>query len=137
MSRQRPPASLPFTSLSALGSTLPPSRWALFRRPGFTPFVAARLGSTLAIQIQGVAVGWQVYDITGDPFDLGLVGLAQFLPSILLVLLTGAVADRFERRIVMAVSLVGQAVCALLLVGFALIDIDVVWPILLVLVGFG
>jgi MFS family permease len=137
MSGQRPPASFPFTSLSAFGSTLPPSRWALFRRPGFAPFVAARLGSTLAIQIQGVAVGWQVYDITGDPFDLGLVGLAQFLPSILLVLLTGTVADRFERRIVMAVSLVGQAVCALLLVTFALLDIDVVWPILLVLVGFG
>src|SRR5687768_2447360 len=128
MSRQRPPAPLPFTSLSALGSTLQPSRRALFRRPGFTPFVAARLGSTLAIQIQGVAVGWQVYDITGDSFDLGLVGLAQFLPSILLVLLTGAVADRFERRIVMAAALVGLGLCGILLAAFAMTGIGIVRP---------
>ncbi len=110
---------------------------AIFRLPGVVPFVAARLGSTLAIQMQGVAVGWQVYDITGDPFDLGLVGLAQFLPSILLVLATGTVADRFERRAVMAVALVGQAVCVALLVAFALAGIGSIWPILLVLAASG
>jgi MFS family permease len=97
----------------------------------------SRAGSGLAIQIQSIAVGWQVYDITHDPFDLGLVGLAQFLPSIALVLVTGAVADRYDRRLVMAVSLAGQALCALALLAFALLAIDVVWPIMLVLVGFG
>lgn len=97
----------------------------------------ARLGSTLAIQMQGVAVGWQVYDITGDPFDLGLVGLAQFLPSILLVLVTGAVADRFERRIVMAAALVGLGLCGILLAAFAMTGIGIIWPILLVLTASG
>jgi MFS family permease len=89
------------------------------------------------VQIQSVAVGWQVYDITGDPFDLGLVGLAQFAPVILLVLVTGAAADRFDRRFVMALALAGQALSALALFVFAYIDILVIWPILLTLVGFG
>lgn len=44
----------------------------------------------------GVSVGWQVYDITRDPFDLGMVGLMLFLPAFLLVLVTGTVADRFN-----------------------------------------
>jgi MFS family permease len=89
------------------------------------------------VQIQSVAVGWQVYDITHDPFDLGLVGLAQFMPVIALVLVTGAVADRFDRRAIMAVALGGHAACALALLVFAIMEIGVIWPILLVLVFFG
>ena len=48
--------------------------------------------------MQAVAVGWQVYTLTGSAFDLGLVGLAQFLPMILLTLLVGQAADRYDRR---------------------------------------
>ena len=61
-------------------------------------FWAARLAAVFAYQMQGVAVGWQIYALTGSVFDLGLVGLAQFLPSVALLLVVGHVADRYDRR---------------------------------------
>jgi MFS family permease len=112
-------------------------RWAAFQHAGFARYVLARAGANAATQVQSVAVGWQVYDITRDPLDLGLVGLAQFAPVIALVLFAGAAADRFDRRWLMAAALAGQAACALVLLAFALADISVVWPIFLLLVGFG
>ena len=90
------------------------------------------------MQIQTVAVGWQVYDLTRNPLDLGLVGLSQFLPALVLVLVTGAVADRYRRRTIMAVCLGVEALCA---VGAASPSprsgCTRVWPIFVVLVGFG
>ena len=80
------------------------ARFAAFRYPGFTAYWGALLCVTFAVQIQTVSVGWQVYDLTRDPFDLGLVGLSQFMPALLLVLVTGAVADRFPRRAIMSIS---------------------------------
>ena len=68
--------------------------------------------------MQAVAIGWQVYDLTRNPLDLGLVGLAQFLPSLGLALITGHVADRYDRRRVLAVCIVVEVVCALLFLGF-------------------
>jgi MFS family permease len=64
----------------------------------FVLFTLARGAAMLAYQMLGVAVGWQVYALTGSALDLGLVGLAQFLPSFLLVLVVGHVADRFDRK---------------------------------------
>lgn len=64
------------------------------------------------MQIQTVAVAWQVYDITGDPLYLGLVGLSQFLPSLLLVLLTGSIADRFSRKWIIILCLSAEATVA-------------------------
>ncbi|MGB7304434.1 MAG: MFS transporter [Burkholderiaceae bacterium] len=64
----------------------------------FAIFWASRVIGGLALQMQVVAVGWQVYELTGDPLDLGLVGLIQFFPSIILLLLVGQVADRMNRR---------------------------------------
>lgn len=75
---------------------------AAFRHRGFLFYWLARLMVSFATQIISVAVGWQVYDLTRNPFDLGIVGLVQFLPSLLLVLVTGAVADRYNRRANMA-----------------------------------
>ena len=75
----------------------------------------SRLAASFAVQIQTVAVGWQVYDLTRDPLDLGFVGLSQFLPALLLVLVTGAVADRYRRRTIMAVCLAIEALCAVAL----------------------
>jgi MFS family permease len=83
-----------------------------FRHRGFTLFWVARLLSTFSTQIVSVAVGWQVYDLTRNPFDLGLVGLVQFAPALLLVLVTGAVSDRFNRRVVVAICLGVEAICA-------------------------
>lgn len=70
----------------------------------FIWFIIARVASTIAFQIAGVAVGWHVYALTGRAFDLGLVGLAQFLPSVALVLIVGHVADRYNRRIIISIA---------------------------------
>src|ERR1700741_479392 len=69
-----------------------------FQYPSFVLFQTARFCIILANEMQSVAVGWQVYEITKRPLDLGLVGLAQFLPGILLFLVSGHIADRFHRR---------------------------------------
>jgi MFS family permease len=63
----------------------------------------ARLAAGVAMQIQVVAVGWQMYDLTGDPLYLGLVGLVQFAPSLVLMFVTGSIIDRFDRRLVIIV----------------------------------
>jgi MFS family permease len=110
--------------------------FAVFRHAGFARYWIARFLSAFAIQIASVAVGWQVYDITRDPLDLGFIGLAQFLPSLALVLLTGTVADRYNRRAIMATCLVGEAACALALAWFALggrDDVVLIFGILIVL----
>ncbi len=91
-----------------------------FSYPSFKRYWAARLCVTFAIQMQAVAIGWQIYDLTRRPLDLGLVGLAQFLPSLGLALITGHVADRYDRRVVMALCLVVEAMCAVLFLIFTL-----------------
>ena len=62
--------------------------------PAFLKFWFARIFATSALQMLAVCIGWQVYDLTGSAFDLGLVGLAQFVPAILFVLVAGHVAGR-------------------------------------------
>ena len=71
---------------------------AVFQSRDFSFYLTARFLSALAIQMQNVAVGWLVYDLTRDPFALGLVGLASFLPAVALALVTGHTADRYDRR---------------------------------------
>jgi MFS family permease len=85
------------------------------RHPPFAFFWFSRGLSTIAFQMQAVAVGWQMYALTGSAFDLGLVGLVQFLPMMALTLLVGHVADRYDRRRIVAVCqlLEGAAVVAL------------------------
>ena len=73
------------------------------------------MASVIAMQMQGVAIGWQVYDLTHRPLDLGFVGLAQFLPAIVLSLFAGQTADRFDRRAIMRICQLAQMVCSLLL----------------------
>ncbi len=90
----------------------PQPAWAALRHRGFALLWLSRLAATFATQITSVAVGWQVYDLTRDPFDLGLVGLVQFAPALLLVLVTGAAADRFNRRIIVAACLAIEGACA-------------------------
>jgi len=66
----------------------------------FALFWFARVSTAMAFQIQGVAVGWQIYSLTGSTSYLGLVGLAQFVPMFFLTLVVGHVADRYDRRLV-------------------------------------
>src|ERR1700758_5072767 len=93
---------------------------AAFTHPGFVLFQIARFLIVVATEMQAVAVGWQVYEITKRPLDLGYVGLAQFLPGILLFLVTGHVADRFNRRNLLILCDVGFAICFALLLAITL-----------------
>jgi MFS family permease len=113
-----------------------PGRAALASRD-FGLYLAARFLAALAIQVQNVAVGWLIYDLTRSPFALGLVGLAEFLPAVALALVTGHVADRYDRRrILVACYAAITAVSAGLLL-FALREPGVLWPAYLLLVAFG
>jgi MFS family permease len=87
--------------------------------------------------MQSVAVGWQVYEITKRPVDLGLVGLAQFLPGILLFLVSGHVADRYDRRRLIIICYVGFALCCGLLLLTAIRDVRSVSYIFAVLILLG
>src|SRR4051794_41654589 len=100
-----------------------------FRHRGYRLYWLSRFAATFATQIISVAIGWQVYDLTRDPFDLGLVGLAQFLPALALVLITGAAADRFNRRLIIAVCLGAEAVVCLALMVFTSAGVSVLWPL--------
>jgi MFS family permease len=114
----------------------PPSDRA-FDYPGYRLYWIARFLLVFAIQVLSVSVGWQIYDQTRDPFLLGLVGLVQFLPAPLLVLVTGSVADRFNRRIIMATCMAVEAVCALALLTILHQGLTAVWPVYVVLLVFG
>jgi MFS family permease len=87
--------------------------------------------------MQSVAVGWQVYEITKRPLDLGLVGLAQFLPGILLFLVSGHVADRYDRRRVLFAGYAGFALCSGLLLILALRHVHSVLPMYAVVALLG
>ncbi len=90
-----------------------------------------------ALEMQSVAVGWQIYDITHRPLDLGLVGLAQFLPGILLFLVSGHAVDHFNRRKLMSICYASFGVCSILLLIIAHRQIRSVLPIYSVLVLMG
>lgn len=84
----------------------------------FVSYLIVRVTSSLAIQMVAVAVGWQIYDLTKSTFYLGLVGLVQFVPVVLLTLVVGYVADNFNRKVVIAIcGAVGAAVLVLLAMG--------------------
>ena len=91
------------------------SRWAVLAIPAFRLYWLARLIGTMAHQMRSVAVGWQVYALRHQVLDLGWVGLAEFLPIISLALITGQVADRFDRKMVPAACSVLQTLCAMAL----------------------
>jgi MFS family permease len=90
-----------------------------FTYPDFTVYELARFFIVTALEMLSVAVGWQVYEITHRALDLGLVGLAQFLPGMLLFLASGHAADRFDRRKLLLLCYAGFAVCSGLLLGIA------------------
>jgi MFS family permease len=108
-----------------------------FTHPDFVLFQTARFLIVAAVEMQAVAVGWQVYDITKRALDLGLVGLAQFLPGILLFLVSGHTSDRFERRKVLGACYAGYALCSGLLLVLAERGTHAVRPIYLVLILLG
>jgi MFS family permease len=97
-------------------STLTPvTAGTLFKQPSFLFFLLSRSLTRFSSQIGAVAIGWQIYDLTGSAFDLGLVGLVQFLPTALLVFVAGQAADRFERKRVVQLCQLAEAATALFL----------------------
>jgi MFS family permease len=94
---------------------IPTPSSAPFRHRPFVLFWWSRLLSSGSTHFLAVAVGWQLYDLTGDPLDLGLVGLAHFVPTFLLTLVVGQVADRADRRLVIGACRLIQALAALAL----------------------
>ena len=105
---------------------LPP----VLQQRDFSFFWIAVLTSSFAGQMVAVAVGWQVYAIHENPLDLGLIGLAEFLPLPLLALPAGHLADRASRRLIFAGSLASEAVIAGLLLVVTLGGATSLWPFL-------
>src|SRR6185312_3147698 len=96
---------------------------SLFRLRAFRLLFTTRVCSNGANQMQAVAVGWQVYALTGSPLQLGLIGLVQFLPPLLLTLVVGQVVDRYDRRVILRCAYVVEfSVAASLLLLTALPD---------------
>jgi MFS family permease len=93
----------------------PGGRFAAFRHSSFVRYFLARVLTTFGAQVLSVAVIWHIYDLTKENLYPGLVGLVQFLPLALLVLVTGTAADQFGRRLIMGLSIVLAAACALLM----------------------
>lgn len=121
------------------GSASAQSGWSALRHRGFALFIAMRIISQFGTQIIAVAVGWQVYDLTRNPADLGLVGLFQFAPAFFLILVTGAAADRYNRRMIAGICFVGEAICSaviLYLTWTGTITVGIIF-FLLVLFGVG
>jgi MFS family permease len=108
---------------------------AVFRFIDFRLYVAGRFLWGLAMQIQNVAIAWLVYERTHDAFALGLIGLATFLPAVPLSLVTGAVADRFDRRRVLLLAYGLMALGAALLCLTA--EHGPIWPVYVIVVGVG
>ena len=100
-------------------------------------FLLARVLVTAAIQIQSVAVGYQVYELTSDPLQLGFVGLAQFLPMLALILPAGDLADRFNRRTILMVSCLLEAVVAVCFFLLTVFHVETISAFYLVLALFG
>ncbi len=90
-----------------------------FTYPEFTVYQVARFLVVTGMEMQSVAVGWQVYEITHRALDLGLVGLAQFLPGLLLFLPSGHAADRFDRRNLLLLCYAGFALSSAFLLGIS------------------
>lgn len=99
--------------------------------------MSARVLITTASEMQAVAVGWQIYSLTHRPLDLGLVGLAQFAPGILLFLIAGHAADRFPRQRILQACFGGFGLCSLMLLALTLHGLAAVWPIYAVLLFNG
>src|SRR5258708_23971364 len=95
--------------------------------------MTARFLVTASSEMQAIAVAWQIYGITHRPLDLGLVGLAQFLPGILLFLITGHTADRIPRRRILLACCAAFALCSLLLGALSMHGLASVCPIYWVL----
>jgi len=109
----------------------------IYRPRDFNFYISGRFLSTVAMMVQSVAIGWQIYDIERTPLALGLVGLCEFVPMFLLTLPAGEISDRFDQRRVMATAQAVQALSSALFLVFSLIAPHNALPFFAVLTLFG
>jgi MFS family permease len=109
----------------------------LFQQPDYRRFWMMRTAASLSMQIQSVAVGWHVYDLTEDAFALGLVGLVQFLPALLLALPAGQLVDRLPRRGILLGCVMLDAICPIVIATLIISGERAVWPIFLAVTLLG
>ena len=109
----------------------------IYRARDVPLFLCCRFFSTTAMQVQSVAVGWRIYEITHNPLSLGLVGLCQFVPMFALTLPAGTLVDRSDPRRVLAASFWVEAICGLVLLAITHAGTRQEWPYFAVLVVFG
>ena len=110
---------------------------AVLAHGSFTRFLLARFAGSFAVQMQTVAVGVQVYTITHDPLDLGLIGLSQFVPFLCFVLIAGQAADRLNRKRIVVVCFALLLACSLALAALTHAGLRSPWPVFAVMVVFG
>ena len=115
----------------------PPTDPPLMRNRDFLLFVLCRTVNTIGVHGLTVAVGWHVYEISGDPVDLGLIGLAQFAPAFMLFLVAGMAADRFERRGIVVTCNVVHVVAVAMLIALFQAETVAVGAVLAILVVHG
>ncbi len=108
-----------------------------FRYPNFRLYMTARFLSIVSSEMISVAVGWQIYNLTHRPLDLGLVGLAQFAPGVLLFLLAGHTADRYSRQSILRICYGGFALCSAVLLALTFRGLASVLPVYAVLLANG
>lgn len=110
---------------------------ALLRVAPVRNLLGSSVLTSAGVMLQATVLGKQVYDITGRELDIGLLGLAEFLPAALLVLVTGTVADRFDRKLIGALAIGAEALCSLALMLYSLSEPTAVWPLFVIAVMFG
>jgi len=109
----------------------------VFQAPGVKSFIIANSALYIGLMLQAATLGKHIYDITGREIDIGLLGLAEFLPVALLVFVSGTVADRYNRRRVAVTAMVGEFMCALALVFYSRTNPTSVAPIFLIAIAYG
>src|SRR5690349_1702804 len=109
--------------------------FSVLRRRNFFLYALATLLASFGAEILIVAIGWRIYEISHNPVDLGLVGLVQFLPNCLLVLVTGAAADRYPRKTIVMLCMLAELVFTIGIFLVASASLTHVWPILALVAG--
>ena len=110
---------------------------SLLKNRNFVFFLSIRWFYSVAIQSITLTVGWQVYILTGNPLDLGLIGLAQVFPIFLFILPSGVIADKFDRKIVICLCTIVHLLVAVYLLYYSLSGPTSIWPILTALLVHG
>jgi MFS family permease len=123
--------------LKAFMSVMSSRGLGVLRNRNLAFYLSSRFLGTIAVQMQSVAVGWQVYQLTGSLFDLGLIGLAQFAPFLVLILWAGHVADTHNRRVIVQLCQATQLLCSVLLLLFTYSGSKAVWMVFAILAIYG